>query len=112
MKTFVQEGKTLDFTAAAAFTGGEFVKIGSAVGVVGADVAIGEIGQLSVEGVFTVKKLAHATDQALAQFELVYIDATNKQVTKTASGNTKAGYATEAALSTATTATIRLVSVI
>jgi predicted RecA/RadA family phage recombinase len=112
MKNFVQEGKTLDFTAAADFEGDDFVKIGSAIGVVGADVKTGQIGQLTVEGVFTVKKLAHATDQALAQFEMVYIDATNKQVTKTASGNTKAGYATVAAASTDTTATIRLVAMI
>jgi predicted RecA/RadA family phage recombinase len=106
MKNFVQEGKTLDFIAASDFEGGEFVKIGSAVGVVGADVATGEVGQLSVDGVFDVLKEAAL---AVAAFELLYIDAVNKRATKTASGNTKAGYATEAVLAASTTVKIKLV---
>jgi len=99
-----KNGFELPFTAAAAVTGGDLVKVGSVVGVAATDVALGYDGILVVHGVFAVAKEAEAIDAGTA---LYFKDAT-KTVTATPTGNTFAGYAWGAALAGDATVDLRM----
>lgn len=54
---FVKDGKTMEFTAGAAYSSGDVVVIGSLIGVVIADVANGAVGVAAIEGVFDLPKV-------------------------------------------------------
>ncbi|MFN3943899.1 MAG: DUF2190 family protein [Allosphingosinicella sp.] len=91
MKNFVQEGVSLDWTApAGGVTAGKAVKIGAAIVMPATDAAEGERFAGWVEGVYEVDK---ATGAAWAEGDALYLLADGSAFTKTASGNTKAGYA-------------------
>lgn len=60
MKNTVQAGKLIPFTAAATVVSGQVVRIGNILGVATADVANGETGLASIDGVFTVPKVSAA----------------------------------------------------
>lgn len=101
----VQPGEVITFTAAAAIASGAGVLIGVRLGVSLSTLAIGETGSAAVWGVWSLPKLSTDT---MAQGALVYWDNTNKRLTTTASGNTLAGYAFEAAGSGATSVSVKL----
>lgn len=89
MKNYIQQGDIMPFTAAAAVTSGDLVKVGSVIGVSVTTVAQGDTGAAQIVGVFEVGKEAVAIDQGDA---LYYKSATGK-VTTASTGNTFAGYA-------------------
>lgn len=55
---YVQRGELLDFTAAADILNNDVVLLGILLGVAVSDIATGEVGALSVEGVFDLPKKA------------------------------------------------------
>jgi predicted RecA/RadA family phage recombinase len=103
--TFVLEGDTIDFTAAAAVLVGDVVVQGDLVGVVTRTLAIGELGSLIVEGVLDFNKL---TNVAFTVGTILYWDDTNNVVTATATGNKVIGKVIRAAATTDATVRIRL----
>jgi predicted RecA/RadA family phage recombinase len=104
-KLFVQPGNVLDHSPAAAVASGAVVVIGARVGVALADIAANATGSLQVTGVFQLPKKAADT---IAQGALVYWDATNSQITTTASGNTLAGFAANAAAASVTSVNVKI----
>lgn len=105
MRNYVQRGDTLDIVAPAAVLSGGVVIVGSIVGVSNVDAETGETFALDVVGVFTLPKVSAL---AINQGDAVYWDATNKVVTKTASGNTKLGVATESVPNPSPSVNVRL----
>ncbi|OHB50505.1 MAG: hypothetical protein A2Y10_18070 [Planctomycetes bacterium GWF2_41_51] len=53
---FSQDGKSIDYTPAAAISGGELVVLGGMVGISKSDIAAGVLGALCIEGIFAVPK--------------------------------------------------------
>ena len=104
-KNYIQPGDVLDHVAAAALTSGQPVLIGKRLGIALGDAAIGDTVALQVKGVFEVIKVTANTP---AQGDLLYWDDTAKKLTTTATSNTLAGYAAEAASGTDTTVNIAL----
>ena len=96
---YVEDGFTIEFTAAAATASGAPVLIGKVVGVALGAVASGEKGQAATTGVWRWPKAASGAN---AQGAALYWDATNSVFTTTASSNTYAGFAWEAAADGAT----------
>jgi predicted RecA/RadA family phage recombinase len=112
MKNFHSNGKYVEFTAGADITSGMIVKFGSLFGVATGDVANGEIGVLSLEGVYTLPKTT-GTGTAITAGGPVYFD-TSAAATGAVSGSTESaanplcGYALEAAADGASSAIVRL----
>ena len=104
-KRFVQPGNVLDHTPAAAVNSGAVLVIGARIGVALADILANATGSVQVTGVFNLPKKAADT---VAQGALVYWDATNQQITTTASGNTLAGYAAQAAAASTTAVDVKI----
>jgi predicted RecA/RadA family phage recombinase len=92
-KNFIQEGKVLDYTAAADIASGQFVLVGAIGAVAIAAIANGATGPVQVTGVFSIPKAAGAVTQGAK----LYWDAANSVLTTTASGNTIVGVAAAAA---------------
>lgn len=92
MKNYVQMGKTLDFTASAAISSGDIVKVGAFVGVALADYANGEDGVMCIDGVYEVAALG--TDD-ISKGDLLYFDESESEMTLSddSGSNAKAGYA-------------------
>jgi predicted RecA/RadA family phage recombinase len=106
MKNFVQKGHSLPLVApSGGVVAGNVYKIGSILAVAAITAAAGATFEGSVEGVFDITS---DTGTAYAQGDVLYWDNTGMTVTKTSSGNTKIGYATEAKLSATTTARVKL----
>jgi predicted RecA/RadA family phage recombinase len=93
MKNYVQPGNTITLTAPYAVASGDGLLVGSVFGVAAGDAANAETVEAALIGVFDLKKVA---SQAWSAGDKVYWDNTNKVATKTASGNTVIGVATEA----------------
>lgn len=93
-RTFKQPGEVIDYPATAAVASGDVLVIGTRIAVALNAIAAGVTGSAAVTGVHTLPKLS--TD-AVTQGAVLYWDATNKRLTTTASGNTLAGYAFNAA---------------
>lgn len=105
MATFVQEGKTIDYTPTAAAVAGAVVVMGTVgIGVVPTALAANEKGSLIVDGVVRHAKAAGAVNA----YAKVYWDATNSVFTTTATNNTLAGYAVAAAASGDATVDVKL----
>ena len=93
---YVQEGKTLNYTASGAdIASGDFVLIGTIGGVAKTDIADGKTGAVHISGVFSIPKASGAITQGAK----LYWNTTNSNLTTTASGNTIVGVAAEAAAS-------------
>ncbi len=101
----VQPGEVITFTAGADIAAGRGVLVGVRLAVALVAVANGASGSGAVSGVWSLPKLS--TDN-VAQGALLYWDNTNKRLTTTASGNTLAGYAFEAAGSGVASVAIKL----
>ena len=104
MKNYHSNGRTLVLLAAAAIASGELVVVGQVAGVAVTSVAEGEEATLHTEGVFELPKAA----AAIAQGAKVYWNATDKNVTATATGNTYIGLAWDAGGGTDTTVNVKL----
>jgi predicted RecA/RadA family phage recombinase len=106
MKTFVQKGDVLDAIApTGGVVSGNAYLIAKAFGSAAATAAEGETFALVVEGVVNLPKATGA----ITQFATVYWDDVAKNVTTTATSNTKIGYATAAQISADTTVNVKLI---
>ena len=106
MKTHIQRGDTLTIPAPAAVLSGGVVVAGAIAGIANGDAAAGAPVDVDVTGVFSLPKVSAL---AIAIGDVVYWDATAGLANKTASGNTKLGYATEAAVNPSASVAVRLV---
>lgn len=109
MKNYIQDGIALDLVAPAALVSGQVFKIGAIIAIAAIDAASGATLAGYVQGCYTVPK---ATGAAWAVGDTLYWDDTAKNFTKTATSNTKAGYAIAIAASGDATGIIRLVPTI
>lgn len=107
MKNFVQSGSVLSVTAPADILSGAGVQVGKLFGVAATDALSGAVVQIQTEGVFSLAKLS--TDDVAAG-DLLYWDAGNDRLTKTAGTGSKllAGVAVEAAGNGVATVKIKL----
>lgn len=109
MKTQISTGDVIDFTApSGGVTSGLGVLLGSLFLIPVTSNPAGDTVAGHAKGVFDHAAEGAASGQAWAFGDDVYFDATNKRLTKTASGNTKVGHAVAAKASTATTGRFRL----
>lgn len=109
MKNYIQRGDTLTVPAPVVAASGDGVLVGAFFGVSNGAAEVGQPMDLDVVGVFTLPKVSAL---AIALGDVVYWDNTAKLVTKTASGNTKIGAATEAAANPSATVAVRLNGVV
>ena len=94
MKTFIEPGDTVPFTAPATVTAGTGVKIGDCLVIPLVSVASGE----RFSGVRTgIVEHAKLSAQAWTEGQQVNWDDTNKRFTSVTTGNFRAGVAAEAA---------------
>ncbi len=105
MKNYVQPGNTLTLTAPAAIISGDVVIVGSIIGIANGDAENAAPVDVDTVGIFRLSKVAAL---AIAEGDTVYWDSAIKLVTKTVSGNTKLGVATEAAANPSADVTVRL----
>jgi predicted RecA/RadA family phage recombinase len=105
MKNFVQPGDVLTFHApTGGLSSGDGVLVGGLFGVAAYDAAEGAEVEVQLKGVFRLPKATGA----VAEGQALYWDATAKVLTTTASGNTLAAHAAEAAASGAADIAARL----
>ena len=104
MKNFVQKGDVV--TAAAPYdrSSGQGALIGNIFGVASADVLSGADGEFQVEGVFDLTKARGSVSQG----DMIFWDDSAKNCTKTATGNSRIGMATQAQASGDATVRVRL----
>lgn len=106
MKNFVQHGDILTVAApAGGVSSGDPVLVGSIFGVASCTAAQAADVEIVTEGVFTLPK---ATGAAWAVGDVVYWDATAKNITKTSTANTKVGVATAVAASGDATGNVKI----
>lgn len=89
MAQFKHEGFAIDHTPVAALTSGDVVKIGSIIGIATRDIAAGELGSVTIEGVVEMPK---ASATVFAAGAPVYWNAGSSLCT-TSTSDTFAGYA-------------------
>ena len=89
MNTLVNQGHSIEVTAAAAITSGAPVLVGSVVGIAVNNYNIGDTAVIWLCGMHEVKKAAEAWTQGAK----LYWDNTNLVFTVVATNNTFAGYA-------------------
>lgn len=103
--TFVQDGDSIDYTPGGALAAGDVVVQGDLVGVTKRPLAAGELGSLSVDGVFDFAK---NTGVSFTVGQILYWDDTANQATATATGNKQIGKCVKAAGTNDTTVRIRM----
>jgi predicted RecA/RadA family phage recombinase len=107
MENFVHPGEVITAIApAGGVTSGDGVLIGAMFGVAGYTATAGAEVELRVEGVFTFAKTAGDNITAGAR---VFWDDTTKEITTTAAGNLRVGWATQTKAPATTTINVRLV---
>ncbi|ESQ82388.1 hypothetical protein AEAC466_17345 [Asticcacaulis sp. AC466] len=110
-KNEISAGHRIDCVApSGGVVSGLMYKIGSLIGIALTTAAVGDIFTLHRSGEHDVKAEGSASGQAWAVGDTLYWDDTAKQVTKTASSNTKCGIATSAKSTTLTTGRMVLVT--
>lgn len=108
MDNYIQEGKTLTLTPAAAVASGVGYLFGAALfGVATGDVVISTPGEFITEGVVEIGKTSAL---AIAVGDRLYWDATNKVVNKTATSQQHVGIAVAAAVNPSATVKMKLVT--
>lgn len=81
MRSFVQDGKTLDFTTAGAVANGEVLEFANSIGIaMAAATGAGQVIPVAMEGVY---ELAKETGVAFAVGQKLYWDAANNRVDAT-----------------------------
>lgn len=105
-KNFVAPGHSVTVAAPYQVTSGQGAQVGAGIfGVAQADAANGATVVLVLEGIWTLPKEAPLV---INLGDRLFWDNTNKRLTKTATSNLAVGVATVAAVSAATTVTVRL----
>lgn len=108
MAEYVQNGDTIEYTnpgTTATIKHGDVVELPARIGVAVADIAPGETGSVSITEAFSFPTAA----EAIPIGTLVYWDKTAKAITKTDTGNIRAGIAISAKTGAAAgTITVRL----
>jgi len=110
---FVQDGSTVNYTAAAAVTSGQFIALPAAgtgsklVGVATVSGVTGDVIPLMTEGVFSVTTKKAGVGEAWAIGDDVYLTSTG-DFTETATSNGYAGVAWEVSATGATTGKVRI----
>lgn len=100
MKNYICTGERIQVVApSGGITAGSVILIGSKVAVATTSAIETETAVAQTEGVFEVAKAVGA----ISQGDSLFFDNTAKNLTKTVSGNTLAGYAYKSALSADTT---------
>lgn len=94
---FVQEGRQIDYTPAAAVAVGVGVVVGSMFGVTTKAIDAAVLGSLAIDGVFEFAKTAGGAI-TFTQGAKVYFVAATQLATSVATGNTLIGLATSAAV--------------
>jgi predicted RecA/RadA family phage recombinase len=91
MKNFIKGGHVLNYTNSTGDTilSGALLIIGALIGIAVANIAPTEVGAVNLKGVYEVPKAAGAITIGAK----LYWDATNKNLTTTATNNTYAGIA-------------------
>lgn len=105
-----QDGNIINYTATAAITSGTLYEIGSTLGVALKSGTTGDVVPIAIEGVYSgLTKVAEA-NSAIAVGAPVYYRTTGgaAKLTGKATGGTYAGVGMAAAVTGATTATIKL----
>lgn len=105
---YIQPGNVVTVAAPYDVASGAGALVGTMFGVATYTAASGASVELNTIGVHDLLAEGAASGQDIVQGGAVYWDNTNKRCTKTASGNTKIGVATEAKASTATVVRVRL----
>ncbi len=90
---YVQKGEAVDYRPENAVSAGDVIVLGNLIGIARLDIGAGTLGSLAVVGVFDAPKATGAITAGAA----VYWDATNHQVTTTATDNPYLGKAILAA---------------
>ena len=103
--TYVQAGEGVEFLAASDISRGDVVVQGDLVGIATADVSTGELGTVTLDGVFDFVKDSAVTVSAGAK---VYWDSVNSLAVTTATGNKLIGKAIEAVGTGVTSVRVRL----
>jgi predicted RecA/RadA family phage recombinase len=103
----VQDGEFLEYTnSGSAISAGGIVVVGERIGIAVTDIAATTgVGTLQMD---RVHELPKTTSQSWTQGAKLFYDAGTSKLTTTATGNTPAGYAFEAAASSATTGLCKL----
>lgn len=94
----------VDYTPSAAVAAGDVVVLADLIGVATNPIAANKFGSVCIDGVFTMPKATGA----ISQGAIVYWDATNGNITTTATANKRAGKAYGAAGSSDTTVNVIL----
>jgi len=93
--SYFQDGDVIDYTPSSAVAAGDVVLLNDLFCVAIHPIVANKLGALAVEGVFLVPKATGA----IGAGAIVYWDATNSNITTTASTNKRAGKAAYAAAS-------------
>ncbi len=106
MRNFVQPGKTVTVTVAESggVLSGALMVVGALIGVAAFDAAMGEEVEIETEGVFTLPK---AVADDISAGDLLYWDAGNGNLTKTAGSGSKPLVGAATADAAAATTTVR-----
>ena len=102
---YVAEGANWNYTPGSAVASGAVVLMGATLGVALTAIPANTTGAVAVDGVFTIAKVS---GDVVAQGAKLYWVTASSNLSTTASGNTYAGRAYEAAGSGTTTVRIRL----
>lgn len=102
---YKQPGDILTLTAPSTVAANAVVKVGQIIGMSIAAAASGESVEVAVKGVF---EFPCASAAVIAVGDLLYWDAADGELNKTASGNTLVGYATSAAGNGVTVVDVKL----
>jgi predicted RecA/RadA family phage recombinase len=103
--TFVQEGKSIDYTPGSAVASGDVIVQGGLVGIAVVPIAANDLGALTVEGVFNFTKNSGET---WAVGDAIYWDESEEEATLTSSGNVYLGLCVLASASALTTGNVKL----
>lgn len=105
--SFRQPGHVVDYVASAAISSGDLVRVGMhRMGVALVDIASGDTGSVSVDGVYELEK---NTSDALTQGGLVWWDPSAEEIINApVTGSLFLGRAFDAAGASATTGTVKL----
>lgn len=95
----------IDYTPTSDVSVGQVVRIGSLVGVASRPIASGKLGQVEIEGIWTMDK---ATGADITSGAVAYLHEASGKVTGTRD-TWAVGYFTATGLNAATTAKVRLV---
>jgi len=101
---FIHEGKAIDYTPTTDMPAGTVVVLGDRVGVSIVDIPANVLGALQVVGVFDFAK----DNTVIPLYGKVYWNATAKNATVTATGNTLLGIALGATVATDSIVRVRL----